>query len=212
MRILIVDDHKIIRDGLRAIFQTQEGMVVVGEAANGHDALALVREVDPDVCVMDVTMPGLNGIEATRRITREAPTVKVLALSMNADRRYVVAMLSAGAAGYVLKDAAADELLRALHAIDAGQRYLGPGIAGVVVDAMLGQTVTVDAGALSSREREVLQMLAEGQTSKEMAAKLHLSVATIETHRRQIMDKLGLRTIAELTKYAVREGITQLDR
>lgn len=212
MRILIVDDHKIIRDGLRAIFQMQDDIVVVGEAANGHDALALVREVDADVCVMDVTMPGLNGIEATRRMTREAPDVKILALSMNADRRYVVAMLSAGAAGYMLKDAAADELLRALQAIGAGQTYLGPGIAGVVVDAMLGQPVTADSSALSSREREVLQMLAEGQTSKEMAAKLHISVATIETHRRQIMDKLGLRTIAELTKYAVREGITQLDR
>lgn len=212
MRILLVDDHKIIRDGLRAILEKQEGMVVVGEAANGHEALALLPAIHPDVAIMDVTMPGLNGIEATRRIRSEAPATKVLALSMNADRRYVVAMLAAGAAGYLLKNAAADELIRALHAIRAGQTYLSPAIAGVVVNTMLDQTGAAEPPCvLSSRERQVLQLLAEGRTSKEMAAQLDVAVATIETHRRQIMDKLNIRSIAELTKYAVREGLTSLD-
>jgi DNA-binding NarL/FixJ family response regulator len=212
MMILIVDDHKIIRDGLRAILEKHQEMVVVGEAANGHEALALLPKINPNIAIVDVTMPGLNGIEATRRITSEAPAVKVLALSMNADRRYVVAMLAAGAAGYLLKNAAADELIRALHAIGAGQTYLCPGIAGVVVNTMIHQTATVEAPrVLSSRELQVLQLLAEGQTSKEIAARLEVAVTTIETHRRQIMDKLNLRSIAELTKYAVREGLTSLD-
>lgn len=214
MRILLVDDHKIIRDGLRAILEKQEGMVVVGEAANGHEAIALLPKIHPNIAIMDVTMPGLNGIEATRRIRSEAPGVKVIGLSMNSDRRYVVAMLSAGAAGYLLKNAAADELIRAIHAVAAGQTYLSPGIAGVVVDTMLHQAAVAEtpkATALSSRERQVLQLLAEGQTSKEIAAQLDVTVATIETHRRQIMDKLNIRSIAELTKYAVREGLTSLD-
>lgn len=211
MRILIVDDHKIIRDGLRAILE-KEGLVIVGEAANGHEALALLPNVRPHIAIMDVTMPGLNGIETTRRITSEASAAKVLALSMNADRRYVVAMFSAGAAGYMLKNAAADELIRALYAIHAGQTYLSPGIGELVVNTLLEQTGTVEpARVLSSRERQVLQLLAEGQTSKEIAAQLDVAVATIETHRRQIMHKLDIRSIAELTKYAVREGITSLD-
>ncbi len=212
MRVLIVDDHKIIRDGLRAILEKHEGIVVVGEAANGHEALALVPEVHPDLAIMDVTMPGLNGIETTRRMRSEAPAVKVVALSMHADRRYVVAMLSAGAAGYLLKNAAADELIHAIRAVGAGQTYLSPGVASVVVNTMLDPTAAGEPPrVLSSRERQVLQLLAEGHTSKEMAAELHVCVATIETHRRQIMDKLNLRSIAELTKYAVREGITSLD-
>ncbi len=212
MRILIVDDHKIVRDGLRAILERHEGFVVVGEAANGHEALALLPEVRPDLAIMDVTMPGLNGMEATRCIRREAPAAKVLALSMNADRRYVEAMLSAGAAGYVLKNAAADELIHAIHAVTAGQTYLSPEIAEVVGNTTLRQKAAIEpARALSSRERQVLQLLAEGRTSKEMALQLDIAVATIETHRRQIMDKLNIRSIAELTKYAVREGLTSLE-
>jgi DNA-binding NarL/FixJ family response regulator len=214
MRILLVDDHKIIRDGLRAILEKQEGMVVVGEASNGHEALSLLPKIRTNLAIMDVTMPGLNGIEATRRITSEAPDVKVIGLSMNSDRRYVVAMLSAGAAGYLLKNDAADELIRAIQAVGAGQTYLSPAIAGVVVDTMLNQTAAAEpprASVLSSRERQVLQLLAEGRTSKEIAAQLDVGVATIETHRRQIMDKLNIRSIAELTKYAIREGLTSLD-
>jgi DNA-binding NarL/FixJ family response regulator len=214
VRILLVDDHKIIRDGLRAILEKQVGMEVVGEAANGHEAIALLPEVRPNVVIMDVTMPGLNGIDATRRIASAFPDVKVIGLSMNSDRRYVLAMLSAGACGYLLKNAAADELIRAIHAVSTGLTYLSPGIAGVVVDTLVRHASAGEpapASALSSREREVLQLLAEGRTSKEIAAQLNVAVPTIETHRRQIMSKLNLRSIAELTKYAIREGLTSLD-
>lgn len=213
MRILIVDDHKIVRDGLRAILEKEAGIAVVGEAANGHEALVLLAQIHPNLVIMDVTMPGLNGIEATRRIRSEAPVTKVLALSMNADRRYVVAMLSAGAAGYLLKNAAADELIHAIHAVGAGQTYLSPGIVECAGSKRPHQTGAIEPPRVwSGRERQVLQLLAEGRTSKEMALRLDISVTTIETHRRQIMDKLNIRSIAELTKYAVREGLSSLDQ
>jgi DNA-binding NarL/FixJ family response regulator len=212
VKILLVDDHKIVRDGLRAVLAREPGMKVVGEAADGREAIALTRRLRPTVVVMDVSMPDLNGIEATRQIVSESRNVKVVGLSMNADRRSVLAMLEAGAAGYLLKNAAAEDLIRALRAVVAGQTYLGPEIAGIVVEAM-AQSPQGDwrQSPLSAREREVLQLLAEGRTSKQIAAKLHVAVSTVETHRRQIMSKLKIRTIAELTKYAVREGITSLD-
>lgn len=214
-KIVLADDHKIIRDGLRAILEKQPGMVVVGEAENGHQAIAVAHKTQPDVVVMDVSMPELNGIDAAKRITDEQPRTKIIALSMCADRRYVVAMLSAGASGYLLKNAAADELVQAIHTTVLGRTYLSPEIAGVVVDSLRERTVPeepIHAGVLSSREREVLQLLAEGRTSKEIAAQLHVAVTTVETHRRQIMSKLGLHSIAGLTKYAIREGLTSLDR
>ena len=213
MKVVLVDDHKIIRDGLRAILDDQPGIQVVGEAADGHEAIAVVRTTCPDVVVMDVSMRGLNGIDATRRIVDELPTSKVIGLSMNADRRYVLAMLSAGAAGYLLKDAAADELIHALQTVVAGRTYLSPAITGIVIETAVhaSQPVAALASALSIREREVLQLLAEGCTSKEIGNQLYVAITTVETHRRQIMSKLGLRTIAELTKYAIREGLTALD-
>jgi DNA-binding NarL/FixJ family response regulator len=213
MKVLLVDDHKIIRDGLRAILEKQPDIDVVAEAADGHEAVALARTVHPDVIVMDVSMEGLNGIDATARILSEHPGIKVIGLSMNSDRRYVLAMLSAGAAGYILKDAASDELIRALQTVVAGQTYLSPEITGLVVDLAVKASLPAempDARALSPREREVLQLLAEGRTSKDIAEALHIGVTTVETHRRQIMIKLKLRSIAELTKYAVREGLTPL--
>jgi len=214
MKILLVDDHKIIRDGLRAILEKHQDIVVVGEAANGHEAIALVEKLSPGVVIIDITMPELNGIDATRRITGAHPEIKVIGLSMNLDSRYVLAMLAAGAVGYLLKNAAAEELVRAVHAVAAGQTYLCPEVSGVVVERMLrgeGPAEPVTASLLSPREREVLQLLAEGRTSKDIGQQLHIAVATVETHRRQIMSKLNLRTVAELTKYAVREGLTSLD-
>ncbi len=208
-RVALVDDHQIMRDGLRAILEKQLEVAVVGEAADGREAIEVVREARPDIVVMDVSMRGLNGVDATRQIVESFPDVKVIGLSMSADRRYVLAMLSAGASGYLLKDAAADELLRAIDAVDRGGTYLSSAIAGLVVDSAVGHAA--DQSVLSKREREVLQLLAEGCTSKEIGDRLHVAVSTVDTHRRQIAGKLGLRTVAELTKYAVREGLTALD-
>jgi two-component system response regulator NreC len=215
MKIVLADDHKIIRDGLRAILEKHPGMEVVGEADNGHEAISVSQRTQPDVIVMDVSMPELNGIDAAKRIANEQPRTKIIALSMCADRRYVLAMLSAGASGYMLKNAAAAELVRAIETTVVGRTYLSPEIAGLVVDTLRDRTAPdepIHASVLSSREREVLQLLSEGRTSKEIAAQLHVAVTTIETHRRQIMAKLGLHSIAELTKYAIREGLTSLDR
>ena len=180
MRLLLVDDHKIIRDGLRAILEKVPELEVVGEAADGHDALVLARATRPDVVVMDVSMHGLNGIDATALITSELPEIKVLGLSMNTDRRYVLAMLSAGASGYLLKDAASEELIRALQKVAAGRTYLSPEITGIVIDqAIRASTPTRDPDELSTREREVLQLLAEGCTSKDIGARLHIAVTTV---------------------------------
>ena len=213
MKVLLVDDHKIIRDGLRAILEKHAAIEVVGEAADGHEALAIARTVRPDVVVMDVSMRGLNGIDATARIVSELPEIKVVALSMNADRRYVMAMLAAGAVGYVLKDAPADELVRALQTVAAGQTFLSPAITGIVIERAVSASLPAAARAesvLSTREREVLQLLAEGRSSKDIGARLHIALTTVESHRRQIMSKLKLRSVAELTKYAIREGLTPL--
>jgi two-component system, NarL family, response regulator NreC len=215
MKIVLADDHKIVRDGLRAILEKHPGMEVVGEAENGHEAIAVAQRTAPDVVVMDISMPGLNGVDSAKRIAHELPRTRVIALSMCADRRYVLAMLSAGAAGYLLKNAAAGELIRAIETTATGRTYLSPEIAGVVVETLRERSAPEEptsAGVLSAREREVLQLLAEGRTSKEIAAQLHVAVTTVETHRRQIMAKLGLHSIAELTKYAIREGLTSLDR
>jgi DNA-binding NarL/FixJ family response regulator len=213
MKVLLVDDHKIIRDGLRAILEKQPEIDVVGEAADGHEAIECAQQAGPDVIVMDVSMRGLNGIDATARIVSERPGIKVIGLSMNSDRRYVLAMLSAGAGGYILKDAASQELIHALRTVAAGHTYLSPEITGIVVDTAVHASRPAEAApasALSTREREVLQLLAEGRTSKDIAAQLHIAVTTVDTHRRQIMAKLKIRTIAELTKYAIREGLTPL--
>jgi two-component system, NarL family, response regulator NreC len=213
VKILIVDDHRIMREGLRAILERQPEMNVVGEASNGREAVALAHKLRPDVIVMDITMQGLNGIDATRRITSELPDTKVIGLSMNSDRRYVLEMLSAGASGYLLKNAASEELTRAIEAATANRKYVSPLIADAVVDSAIREAALQGGTdrALSGREREVLQLLAEGRTSKEIASKLGVAVPTVETHRRQIMSKLSIRSIAELTKYAIREGLTSLD-
>jgi DNA-binding NarL/FixJ family response regulator len=210
VKVVLADDHRMMRDGLRAVLE-RAGVNVVGEAANGREAIAEVKRVHPDILVIDIAMPELNGIDATRRLTAEMPDVKVIALSMNSDRRYVMAMLEAGAAGYLLKNAASDELLSALGTVARGQTYLSPAIAGLVVDEAIGRAQSTRKAVerpLTGREREVLQLIAEGRSSKEIAAGLRISVPTVETHRGHIMEKLDLHSVAELTKYAIREGLT----
>ena len=213
MKILLVDDHKMMRDGLRALLE-KEDLEVVGEAASWREALAAARRLRPQVVVMDISMPDLNGIDATAKLLAELPGLKVIALSMNSDRRYVLAMFKAGAVGYLLKNAASEELIAAVRAVADDLTYVSPSIASLIVDDALDGTRAGHGPVqrtLSPREREVLQLLAEGRSSKDIAARLDVAVPTVETHRRQIMDKLGLRTIAELTKYAIREGLTPLE-
>lgn len=214
IRIFLADDHQVLRDGLRAILSREPDIEMVGEASNGRDALRMVGELQPDILVIDIGMPGLNGIEATRQIVAENPDVKVVALSMHQDRQYVLAMLDAGAWGYVLKQSAGDELLRAIRAVTRNQKYLSPDVAGFVVDSYVGRLFPEDSAnyVLGAREREVLQLLAEGKTSKQIAADLHIAVSTVEAHRRNMMKKLDIHSVAELTKYALRQGITSLER
>ena len=214
VRILLADDHRIMRQGLRALLEKEADVEVSGEAEEGRTAVQLARKLKPDVVVMDVGMPDLNGIEATRQINAEAPAAKVLALSMHADKRFVERMLTAGASGYVLKDDAFEELVGAIRTVAANKIYLSPGIAGAVVEDFVRYSRTAESTGriiLTPRQREVLQLLAEGKTTKQIASLLYVSRKTVETHRRQIMEKLDIHSIAELTKYAVREGLTSID-
>jgi len=214
IRILLADDHKIIQEGLRALVAEEADMEVVAEAEDGRTAVQLARKLSPDVIVMDITMPGLNGIEATRQILRDQPRAKVIALSMHSDKQFAARMLEAGARGYVLKDVAFEELATAVRTVAAGRIYLCSQITGLVVEdyvQRLPETELKVSSPLSPREREVLQLLAEGKATKEAARILHRSVKTVETHRRNIMEKLGLYSIPELTKYAIREGLTSLE-
>ena len=211
--VLLVDDHRMMLEGLRSVLESEEGYEVVGEALNGRAAVEMARSLKPEVVVMDIGMPDLNGVEATRQIRAENPGVRVAALSTHTDKRYVLAMLDAGASAYVLKVSAYDELQRAISAVIEGKHYLSPDVAGVVVEAGLTSTSTPQPTAystLGAREREVLQLLAEGHSSPEIAKQLHISPSTVETHRRNIMKKLDVHSVAELTKYAVREGLTPL--
>jgi DNA-binding NarL/FixJ family response regulator len=213
-RILLADDHAIVCDGLRTLLDAQPDLSVVAVAHDGATAVRLAREHAPDVAVLDVAMPELNGIDATRQLLSERPALRVIALSMHSDRRYVTGMLAAGAAGYLLKDSAFEELAQAIRTVLAGRVYLSPGIAGIVTQELTRHAAglpTAPAGpALTDREREVLQLLAEGYTARQIAARLCRSVKTVETHRRRLMEKVGVATLAELTKYALREGMTSL--
>lgn len=214
IRLLLVDDHELMRDGLRSILQKDARIEVVGEAGGGRDAVEFARSLVPDIVVMDVSMKDLNGIEATRQIRAACPDVKVIALSSFSDSRYVNAILDAGASGYVLKANAYDSLRRAIEAVHAGKGYLCPDVTQGVVGASRGgraKTADHQREPLSPREREVVQLLAEGLSSPLIAKRLFIATATVETHRRNVMKKLGLHSVADLTKYAVREGLTQLD-
>ena len=215
IRVLIADDHKIMLAGLRSLLEKQSDIEVVGEAENGRKAVQMAQEKRPDVVVMDVSMPDLNGIEATTQIKESVPESSVIALSMHSDKRFVMGMLRAGAAGYLLKDCASQELANAIVQVAGGKKYLSPEITGVVInDFLQGGSPEEDetvASVLSAREREVLQLIAEGWSTKQIASHLYVSIKTIETHRRQIMKKLDLHSIADLTKYAIREGLTSVE-
>ena len=216
VRLLIADDHKLMREGLRALIEKEPDMQVVGEADDGKTTVALAGKSNPHIIVMDVSMPDLNGIEATRKILGANPQVKVVGLSGHADQHFVREMLTAGASAYILKHAAGDELMRAIRTVMKGGKYLSPDVARGVMDAYVELSRPLgDKQAfvvLTDREREVLQMIAEGKSTKETADDLGVSVKTVETHRRNIMEKLDLHSVAELTKYAIREGITSVDK
>jgi DNA-binding NarL/FixJ family response regulator len=214
IRILLADDHRIIREGLRSLLQKQPDLEVIEEAEDGISAVRMAERLVPDIVIMDIGMPDLNGIEASRQILGRVKGVKVIALSMHSDKRFVLEMLKVGASGYLLKDCAFEELINAIRAVSNGQFYLSQKVTGVVVNEYLQNQSTGGLtvyDVLSPREREVLQLLAEGNTTKSIAESLHVSVKTVETHRQQIMEKLNLRSVAELTKYAVREGLTSPD-
>lgn len=214
MKILIADDHAILRQGLRSLIECLAGMEVIAEAQDGREAVRLTQELSPDVVIMDVTMPQLNGVEATRQIRRQNPATKVIVLSMHPDRHIVREALKAGAVGYVLKSYMFDELERALDAAAANAHYLSPRVTDVVVeDYMRGfPDPKIDrTNELTGPERLILQLLAEGRTAKEIARRLHASPKTIDAKRRQIMNKLGVSSVADLVKYAIREGLTSLD-
>ena len=205
-RVLLADDHAVVRNGFRMILNAQDDMEVVGEAANGREAVEACTLLQPDIVVMDVTMPELNGIEATRRICEAAPRTRVLALSMHKDGVYVREILRAGAKGYLLKDSGESDLLHAVRAVGRGEGFLSPGVADAVLTDYR-KHVTNPLDLLTTREREVLQWIAEGKTNKEIAQALNLSVYTVESHRGRIMEKLNLHSTGELVRFAVRNGV-----
>jgi len=212
--ILLADDHKIVRDGLCALLEREADFTVVAAVQDGRTALEKVTALAPSVAILDIGMPDLNGIEAARRIKAARPQTLVIGLSMHADRRFIAEMLRAGASGYLLKDCAFEELNRAIRAVVGGGTWLSPRIAGTVIEDYINQLAAgapAPAGTLSDREREVLQLIAEGMTTKQIALKLGVSTKTIETHRQNIMHKLDVHSVAELTKYAIREGITEIN-
>jgi len=206
IRILLADDHAVVRQGFKLILGGQPDMEIVGEAGNGREAVELAEKLRPDVAVIDVAMPELNGIEATRRMRELTPRTRVLALSMHKDSVYVREILRAGARGYLLKDSPAGDLVLAVRAIASGEGYISPAVSNAVLDDYR-RHVTNPVDLLTSREREVLQMLAEGKTNKEIAGVLNLSVYTVDAHRGRIMEKLNLHSINELVRFAVRNGL-----
>lgn len=206
IRIVLADDHAVVRQGFKMILAAQPDMEIVGEAGNGRDAVELASRLQPDLVVMDVAMPELNGIEATRRMAEASPRTRVLALSMHKDSVYVREILRAGAHGYLLKDSLSADLLSAVRSVAGGQGYLSPAVSNAVLDDYR-RHVTDPIDLLTSREREVLQMIAEGKTNKEIAGVLNLSVYTVDAHRGRIMEKLNLHSVNELVRFAVRAGL-----
>jgi two-component system response regulator NreC len=206
IRILLADDHAVVRQGFRAMLAQQPDIVIVGEAGNGREVMALAEKTTPDLIVMDVAMPELNGIEATRRLTAAMPMVRILALSMHKDSVYVREMLKAGAKGYLLKDSGESDLLDAVRTLARGGEYISPAVQTALMSATrAGATTPLDQ--LTSREREVLQLIAEGKTNKEAAAVLHISAFTVDAHRGRIMEKLNVHNVNELVRFAIRNGL-----
>lgn len=226
-RILLVDDHQIVRKGMRALLGHEPGMTVVGEAGTGREAVALAKDLRPDVVLMDISLPELNGVDATRLVVEACPGVRVVAMTAHALRTMISAIFQAGASGYLIKDSAVEELAQAIHTVMAGNVYVSPRVAGTVIGGLVGGGGGLTGfgsdhpgggpaavgvfGRLTNRERQVLQLMAEGNATKEVARALSVSVKTAETHRRSIMQKLELFSVAELTKFAIREGLTSVE-
>ena len=209
--IVVVDDHKLVRDGIRRLLETRDDFRVVGEASDGEEAVALVTEKQPDVALMDIWMPRLSGIDATRRIGKRGLATRVLVLSMHESRTYVEEVLRAGAAGYIVKNAASQDLLNAIDAVCSGASYLSPTITQQVVDAIAhpGDAAPSGVTALTDREREVLQLIAEGLSSKEIAGKLGVSLKTVDSHRSNLMEKLDIHKVSGLVRFAIRTGLVE---
>jgi DNA-binding NarL/FixJ family response regulator len=211
IRILLADDHNVMRRGLRLLLENQAGFNVVGEAADGRQAVEQAEATQPDVAVLDIAMPNLSGIEAAQRITSALPHTGIVILSMHSDEGYVLRALKAGAKGYLLKDSAEDDLIEAIKAVHEGKAFFSPEISNMLVEDYMREIKTRGTGdsyeLLSSREREILQLVAEGKSNKDIAASLGLSLYTIETHRRNLQEKLNLHSLAELILYAVRKGV-----
>ncbi|MCB0072996.1 MAG: response regulator transcription factor [Caldilineaceae bacterium] len=214
--VLLAEDHTIVRKGIRSLLDAERDIDVVGEAENGREAVEIAEVIHPDIVVMDHSMPVLNGLEAMRQIRQRDDGIKVLILTMHTNEEYVFQFLRAGAAGYVVKQSAPNELVAAIRAVAAGQSYLSPSISKTVIDEYVRQSqelaITDSYDALTAREREVLQLIAEGNTNREIATQLHISVKTAGVHRNNIMQKLHLTTMAELTRYAIRKGIISLEQ
>lgn len=211
--VLIADDHQLLIDGLKSIIQEHPDIEVVGVAKDGRSAVQLALKEKPSIVLMDISMPQLSGIDAARKIINEAPDIKIIMLSMHADQRFIKESLRIGARGYVLKESAASEVIEAITMVQKGELFFSHAVRDQVLREYIGwvrEGKDADDSPLSAREREVLQILAEGKSTKDAASVLNVSVKTIESHRKQIMDKLDLHSIAELTKYAIREGLTQL--
>ncbi len=212
IRIVLADDHTIVRQGLRNLLEAHSDYKVIAEAEDGKLAIQLTNDLLPDLVIMDITMPDINGIDAARQISDRHPNIKIIALSMHSDRRFVTEMLEAGASGYLLKDCALEELTHAIQAVLSDQVYVSPAIANIVIQDLNEKLEQIDSStSLSQKEQLVLRLLAKGINTKSTAAQLHVSIKTIETHRQHIMEKLGLHSIAELTKYAIRKGLTSLE-
>ena len=215
IKILLVDDHGILRSGVELIVNQIEDMEIVGQGCDGHEGIELARKLKPDVVLMDISMPGLNGIDASKEILRENPDIKILALSAHCNRRFVSQVLKAGVSGYALKDGMADELIEAIKMVYAGKRYLSEKVAKLVVDdysqGLSSESDEKPIDKLTIRERELLQLIAENKTTKVAAKLLHVSVKTVEARRLNIMKKLNVSGVAELTKIAIREGLTSID-
>jgi two-component system response regulator NreC len=213
IKIMVVDEHRILREGLSTLIAKQQDMEIIGEATDGREALELLKKLSPDLILMDVTMPNLNGIEATRKIKSKNPEIEIIALSLHSDRRYVLGMIDAGASGYLLKECAFEELVRAINTVMSKKKYLSPGISDILIEEYVKKTTQEKPtiySKLTPREREILQLIAEGKNTKEIARYLFISVKTVETHRRHIKKKLKVQSVAELTKIAIREGLTVL--
>lgn len=214
IRLLLADDHPVVRKGIRSCLESLEHIEVVGEAVDGLDAVKKVKELSPDIVLMDIDMPNMNGLDATRAIREECPGTKVVILSIHTNKHYVLQIIQSGAQGYVLKDADPAELAKAIESVDSGQPFFSPDINQIVLNQYLaeaGADENSQSNALTNRERQVLAMIAEGQSNKEMANKLGVGVRTVETHRERVMNKLNIHSVAGLTKYAIANGIARLE-